>query len=151
MSDEPNERAARLAGRWGAESDEHADGDGVESKERGDETTEAGQETATDLDQTEVRDDVRDEEDGVESKMEDGDDSPLTTREMQSQMLYLPPEFHKEIDLTFEELNLRFRRERDRKLEKNKDFYAGLLRLGLERLGDVRDRELDEVEELLDL
>jgi hypothetical protein len=70
---------------------------------------------------------------------------------MQSQMLYLPPEFHKEIDLTFEELNLRFRRERDRKLEKNKDFYAGLLRLGLERLGDVRDRELDEVEELLDL
>lgn len=174
MSDEPNERAARLAGRWGGESDEDAEGDGVEGQERGDEVTGAGQEEATDLDQSAGQDDVRGDEDGVDSKVEDdgegdhfdgadqvdgrdddgresGDGSPLTTREMQSQMLYLPPEFHKEIDLTFEELNLRFRRERDRKLEKNKDFYAGLLRLGLERLGDVRDRELDEVEELLDL
>lgn len=134
MSDDPNDRAARLAGRWGADD---SDGEAVEEAE-----------SAAESDST-------DAESGsgsvYSSEPVEDDDGELTTREMQSQMLYLPPEFHKELDLTFEELNLRFRRERDRKLQKNKDFYAGLLQLGLEQLGSVRDQELDEIEDLLDL
>lgn len=203
MSEDPNDRAARLAGRWGGESDEEAE-DGVEegqgqeeieeSQDNVEESRDQGAESdgepevASEPARSEGQDGGREGEDAVDSKVGDegsgdasggtdqvdgggdggreggdggreagdggreaGDEPSLTTREMQSQMLYLAPEFHKEVDLTFEELNLRFRRERDRKLEKNKDFYAGLLRLGLERLGDVRDRDLDEVEELLDL
>lgn len=169
MSDDPNDRAARLAGRWGDEdaseegevAAEATVGDSVGDESSGSEPNDGADPTPDDAEEgaragpEEEGDDDNDEggrvdDDGGDERRDD-DDRGLTTREMQSQMLYLPPEFHKEVDLTFEELNLRFRRERDRKLEKNRDFYLGLLQLGLAELGDVGDRELDEVEELLDL
>lgn len=138
MSGDNDDRAEKLAGRWGPESESE---------------TESEDETALDIE--EVASDSADA-DGNSSKQspvssEDDSSDELTTREMQSQMLYLDPELYRELDLTFEELKLRYRREHDDKLQKNKDFYAGLLRLGLAELGDVRERDLDELEDDLDL
>lgn len=167
MSEDPNDRAARLAGRWGGDVEESTDevdavreeavDEAVDEADGGSEEGGGGSGEAEENPQTADgnsrtgADDSGKSGSTTDEPTDETEDRELTTREMQSQMLYLPPEFHREVDLTFEELNLRFRRERDRKLEKNKDFYTGLLRLGLDRLGDVRDAELDELEELLEL
>ena len=138
MSGDSDDRAEKLAGRWGESGTEAETNDDGETRKSGSPATDA-------------------EHVGVEQTSEttavagDDDDGELTTREMQSQMLYLAPELYRELDLTFEELKLRYRRERDDKLQKNRDFYAGLLRLGLAQLGDVRERELDDIEDDLGL
>lgn len=144
MSGNPNERAERLAGRWGpADEDDAGSGSAGERDGGGAEAGSGGGASSTE----EVGAGTSGDTSGADGNA--GDSGELTTREMQSQMLYLSPEFHRELDLTYEELDLRFRRERDRRLQKNRDFYAGLLRLGLARLGDAGERDLDEVEELL--
>ncbi|WP_192498532.1 hypothetical protein [Halorussus halophilus] len=142
MSGDSDDRAEKLAGRWGPESDSETETEGDDS-ESGTSDVEEVASASDDIEGTLAEQTTETPDDS------DGDE--LTTREMQSQMLYLDPELYRELDLTFEELKLRYRRERDDKLQKNKDFYAGLLRLGLAQLGDVRERELDEIEDDLDL
>lgn len=66
-------------------------------------------------------------------------------------MGYLDEEFLRELELMFDELNLRYKREYGESLQKNRDFYPNLLRLGLEQLGDIRERDLDDIEAILDL
>jgi hypothetical protein len=72
-------------------------------------------------------------------------------RELETKLLYLDDEFLQELELTFDELNLRYKREYGEELQKNRDYYPALLQLGLEQLGDVRDQDLAELEATLDL
>ena len=139
MSGDNDDRAEKLAGRWGESGTEAGTNDDAETVESGGPATDAERVDAGQSSETT----------GTDAE-QDGDDE-LTTREKQSQMLYLAPELYRELDLTFEELKLRYRRERDGKLQKNRDFYAGLLRLGLAQLGDVRERDLDDIDDDLDL
>lgn len=165
MTEDARDRAEKLAGRWGPTDEEAAvskreDEGQIDEQDERDERGGSGEEGGSDEKASKTGEE--DADGSNRSPESEADDEPeeanaetadeeLTTREMQSQMLYLRPDFHRKLDITFEELNLRFRRERDQKLQKNRDFYAGLLRLGLERLEDVDDRDLEEVEELLGL
>lgn len=138
MSGDSDDRAEKLAGRW----------DESDSEVETESDSEVEQDTEQAVAEVEATESTVDEQSLAETA--DTADE-LTTREMQSQMLYLDPDLYRELDLTFEELKLRYRRERDGKLQKNKDFYAGLLRLGLKQLGDVRERDISEIEDDLDL
>lgn len=149
MSEDSTSRAEKLAGRWSDGDDGEGDAAAAAASETAD-ADRGGDATGhraggADTADTDTDADVDADTDASE------DHEDLTTREKQAQMLYLEPEFHKELDLAFQQLDLRFRRDRDRNLQKNRDFYAGVLRLGLEQLGDPGDRDLDEIEELLDL
>lgn len=77
--------------------------------------------------------------------------SKTPIRERPTKLLYLEDEFKDELELTFDELNLKYKREHGEKLNQNEHFYPQLLRLALDELGDVRDRDLSELEALLDL
>lgn len=72
-------------------------------------------------------------------------------RDRPTQLLYLEEDFLEELELSFGELNLRFQREHGEELEKNRHWYPRLLALGLEQVGDVRERDLEELEDVLGL
>lgn len=64
---------------------------------------------------------------------------------------YMPKELLEELDLTFDRLNLRYQTEVGRRLNKHPHWYNRLLVLGLAVIGDVDERDMDELQELLDL
>jgi len=64
---------------------------------------------------------------------------------------YMPPELLEELDLTFDRLNLRYQTEVGRRLNKHPHWYNRLLVLGLAVVGDVDERDMDELQELLNL
>lgn len=72
-------------------------------------------------------------------------------REQQRKTLYLPDSLVDEAELAFDALNLRWRQEGNDPLEKHPDFYEQLLRNALDELGDVQERDLDELADELDL
>jgi len=79
------------------------------------------------------------------------DTDVIPTREWTRKTIYAPDEFVDEMELTFDELNIKYRREHGEKLEKHADYYYPLLQYALEQLGNVRDRDLEEIEEMLGL
>ncbi|MGQ3723563.1 hypothetical protein [Natrialba aegyptia] len=82
----------------------------------------------------------------------DTDDANGTpVREQQRKTLYLPEALVDEAELAFDALNLRWRQEGNDPLEKHPDFYEQLLRNALDELGDVQERDLDELADELDL
>lgn len=135
MSDD--DRAEKLAGRWGEDAGADA----------GEQASESNKMPST----SETTKSAEAPETNEASKTNRRDKSELTTREMHEQMVYLHPDFHRELDITFEELRLKFRRNSDRQIEKNKDFLHGLLELGLAELGDVDDQDIDELHAKLNL
>jgi len=64
---------------------------------------------------------------------------------------YMPEELLEELDLTFDRLNLRYQTEVGRRLNKHPHWYNRLLVLGLAVVGDVDERDMDELQELLNL
>lgn len=67
-----------------------------------------------------------------------------SVKERPSTLMYLPEDVDRDLDLTFDEVNLKYRRAFDEKLEKNRDYYPLVARYGLERLkewdaDDIRD------------
>jgi hypothetical protein len=64
---------------------------------------------------------------------------------------YMPKELLEELDLTFDRLNLRYQTEVGRRLNKHPHWYNRLLVLGLAVIGDVDERDMDGLQELLDL
>jgi len=64
---------------------------------------------------------------------------------------YMPEGLLEELDLTFDRLNLRYQTEVGRRLNKHPHWYNRLLVLGLAVVGDVDERDMDELQELLDL
>jgi len=64
---------------------------------------------------------------------------------------YIPQELLDEIDLAFDTLNLRYRREHGRSLNKHPHWYNRLLVIGLATIGDVSERDIDDLVEELSL
>lgn len=69
----------------------------------------------------------------------DGGDS---VRDRPSVLMYLPPSLREELDVRYDELNARYRREHGEPLGKNRDYYPAVVRAGLTG---------EPLEELLDL
>lgn len=140
MTDEdPDERAEKLAGRFSPSGTEQAD-----QTNQASETHEASQapdaSKASNTQKTPATHETTETDEG---------EGPI--REQKTKLLYLDEDFLRELELTFDELNLRYKREYGEALQKNRDFYPNLLRLGLEQLGDIRERDLNDIEAILDL
>ena len=57
-----------------------------------------------------------------------------SVKERPSTLMYLPDGIDRDLDLTFDEVNLRYRRAFDEKLEKNRDYYPLVAVHGLQTL-----------------
>lgn len=60
-----------------------------------------------------------------------GGDERETVRERPSVLMYLPPEVREELDVRYDELNARYRREHGEQLGKNRSYYPAVVRAGL--------------------
>lgn len=69
-----------------------------------------------------------------------------SVKERPSTLMYLPSEVDRDLDLTFDEVNLRYRRAFDEKLEKNRDYYPLVALYGLRTL---REWDAEDVREAL--
>ena len=69
-------------------------------------------------------------------------DSKKSIKDRPSVLMYLPEELHTELDIRFDELNARYKREYGRPLEKNRDYYPAVVKASLEG---------KEVEDVLDI
>lgn len=65
-----------------------------------------------------------------------------SVKDRPSVLMYLPEGLHQELDIRFDELNARYKREHDEALEKNRDYYPAVVEAGLEG---------KDVEEILDI
>mgnify|MGYP000100224244 CR=1 FL=1 len=70
-----------------------------------------------------------------------------SVKERPSTLMYLPESIDRDLDLTFDEVNLTYRREYDEKLEKNRDYYPLVALYGIDTL---REWDADEIREALD-
>lgn len=89
-------------------------------------------------------DDVQSTEPGDAGDADGGGGSAAgdSVRDRPSVLMYLPPSLREELDVRYDELNARHRREHGEPLGKNRDYYPAVVRAGL----------TDEpLEELLDL
>lgn len=64
-----------------------------------------------------------------------------SVKERPSVLMYLPGDLHGELDIRFDELNARYKREHGEPLEKNRDYYPAVVKAALEGedLEDVLD------------
>lgn len=83
---------------------------------------------STDADRSSVDEENDSEANGGESSVKD----------RPSVLMYLPEETRQELDIRFDELNARYKREHGEPLEKNRDYYPAVIRAGLEGT-DVED------------
>ena len=65
-----------------------------------------------------------------------------SVKDRPSVLMYLPEELHTELDIRFDELNARYKREHGEALEKNRDYYPAIVKAGLEGT---------DIEDILDL
>lgn len=61
-----------------------------------------------------------------------------SVKDRPSVLMYIPEELHRELDIKFDELNLKSKKETGEGLEKNKDFYPAVIKAGLESK-DIKD------------
>lgn len=102
-----------------------------------------------------------DEADGASGASSDADESAAgdtagqsetaqpqggSVKERPSTLMYLPSDIDRDLDLTFDEVNLRYRRAFDEKLEKNRDYYPLVATYGLQTL---REWDAEDVREAL--
>lgn len=64
-----------------------------------------------------------------------------SVKDRPSVLMYIPEELHRELDIKFDELNLKSKKETGEGLQKNKDFYPAVIKAGLEgkNVEDVLD------------
>lgn len=145
-------RAEELSGRWGNSADDDDEQADSQIDEQASETN--GQ---TDNEDAQANSQI-DGDDKQASNMNRriGDEDAqankrrkLTTRERESQMVYLRPDQYEQLHGTWLDLEYRFGRKRGIDLEKSRDFLVPLLELGMAQLGDVESRDLDELADLL--
>lgn len=140
MSDgDPEDRAKKLQGRFSrppadeasntSEASDTSDSSGSSNTSNTPSTSEAGgtSDTPGASDTPEASD--------------TGETTPL--RDRPTKLLYLDEDLKKELELAFDELNLRYKRERDEELRQNDDWWPVLLRVGAEAIGDVSDVDLE--------
>ena len=67
-------------------------------------------------------------------------DNP-SVKDRPSVLMYLPEDIRQELDIRFDELNAKYKREHGEALEKNRDYYPAVIKAGLEGkdLEDVLD------------
>ncbi|MDS0301399.1 hypothetical protein NDI76_21965 [Halogeometricum sp. S1BR25-6] len=56
----------------------------------------------------------------------------LSVKDRPSVLMYLPEDIRQELDIRFDELNAKYKREHGEALEKNRDYYPAVIRAGLE-------------------
>ena len=129
MSDgDPEERAEKLQSRFGmAEEGESSEAANSSRSEDAPDTPESS--TASKASNTPQADDA----------------TPL--RDRPTKLLYMEEAFKEELELAFDELNLRYKRERGDELHQNEDWWPVLLRIGFEAIGDVREVDLERFDE----
>lgn len=78
----------------------------------------------------------KDKEEGKTKK-----DSGRTVKDRPSVLMYIPEELYRRLDIRFDELNLKYKKETGNGLQKNKDFYPAVIKAGLEgkKVEDVLD------------
>ena len=64
-----------------------------------------------------------------------------SVKDRPSVLMYIPEDLHRELDIKFDELNLKSKKETGEGLQKNKDFYPAVIKAGLEgkNVEDVLD------------
>lgn len=77
------------------------------------------------------------EDKGGEAKETGGE----SVKDRPSVLMYIPEELHRRLDIKFDELNLKSKKETGKGLQKNKDFYPAVIKAGLEgkNIEDVLD------------
>jgi hypothetical protein len=130
------DRSDRLRKRFedDAEGDETRDQPGGSSAESADEAGESADEDDSEDTASETNDERADGPDVG------ADDTPL--KERSSVLMYLPEGTRRDLDIRFDELNARYKREHGEPLEKNRDYYPAVIEAGLSD---------ETVEEILDL
>lgn len=147
--DDPDERAEKLAGRFSTPDSEDTPNTQSSNNASNASNTQEGEEAKLDNASNTPSTPMTDQAQETSQTEARARDRPV--RELETKLLYLDDEFLQELELTFDELNLRYKREYGEELQKNRDYYPALLQLGLEQLGDVRDQDLEEIEEILDI
>jgi hypothetical protein len=72
------------------------------------------------------------------SQTDESEQRTETIKDRPSVLMYLPEDLHKELDLRFDELNLKHKREFGEAIEKNRDFYPAVIEAALEGT-DIED------------
>lgn len=61
----------------------------------------------------------------------ESDDSADLIEDRKSVMMYLPEDVWRDLDIRFDELNAKHKRQHDEPLEKNRDYYPAVIQAGL--------------------
>ncbi|MGN8219614.1 hypothetical protein ACTG0T_14930 (plasmid) [Halococcus morrhuae DSM 1307] len=127
MSEDRQERSDRLKQRFDRDRDANEDNDGNDESEEG---------TATASDGSENDESLPTGDNPIVDDQPDESKTPVKDRP--SVLMYLPEDLHTELDIRFDELNARYKREHDQPLEKNRDYYPAVIKASLEGK-DVKD------------
>ncbi|SIR66836.1 hypothetical protein SAMN05421858_3239 [Haladaptatus litoreus] len=65
-----------------------------------------------------------------------------SVKDRPSVLMYLPEEQHTELDIRFDEINARYKREHGEPLQKNRDYYPILIELAMEKTQEMDEDEL---------
>lgn len=129
------DRSDRLRKRFEDEGDE-TDGRSGES------SAETGGSSAEPTAGASENEDTTGERTGEHAGEEDAGGGGASVKDRPSVLMYLPEDTRQELDIRFDELNARYKREHGEPLEKNRDYYPAVVRAGLE------DRSLEEILDL---
>ena len=131
MSEERQDRSDRLKRRF--DKDRSSDQGGAEDASTGE--TESVQ---SNRDGSNTQESIE----GNPANLDEQTGSAVAIKERPSVLMYLPENLHTELDIRFDELNARYKREHGRPLEKNRDYYPAVIKASLEG---------DSVEDVLDI
>lgn len=125
MSDR-NERSSRLRRRFDDDPDD-------------DESETAQEKTATESKAESA--DKPSKKSKTDMQAETAQPDELSVKDRPSVLMYLPKDVRQELDIRFDELNAKYKREHGEALEKNRDYYPAVIKAGLEGkdLEDVLD------------
>jgi hypothetical protein len=65
-----------------------------------------------------------------------------SVKDRPSVLMYLPEEQHSELDIRFDEINAKYKREHGESLQKNRDYYPILIELAMEKTQEMDEDEL---------
>lgn len=91
-------------------------------------------------DKEEVEESVEDQDSSKEDREATGSEESIKDR--QSVLMYLPDDVWRELDVRFDELNAKHKRQHGEALEKNRDYYPAVIQAGL------NDKDLEEILDL---
>lgn len=116
MSDRNDRRRdveQRLSKRF--ESDQADDSDAADEQDKKSKTAKSNNSSKTDM----------------TSQTAQSTESEKSVKDRPSVLMYLPEEVRQDLDIRFDELNARYKREHGEALEKNRDYYPAVVEAGL--------------------